>query len=79
VDNFSGRNRRADEVAKRIAAAVAYGPKSKSELVMWLRLKGLRVHGFSTVLVAARINAHERERKNEKIVKALVGNVNGRV
>jgi succinyl-CoA synthetase beta subunit len=79
VDNFSGRNRRADEVAKGIATAVAYGPKSKSELVMWLRLKGLRVHGFSTVLVPARINAHERERKNEKIVKALVGNVNGRV
>jgi hypothetical protein len=64
MDNFDGRNRRAYEVAKRIAAAVAYGPKSECELVVRLRLKGLRVHGFSMVLAPTRINPHEAKRKN---------------
>jgi hypothetical protein len=64
VDNFDGRNRRTDEVPKRIATAVADGPKAEGELVIWVRLKGLRVvHGFSNVLAPTRINAHERKRK----------------
>src|SRR5260370_41681375 len=50
VDNFDGRNRRADEIAEWVAATVADSPKSKSELVVWLRLKGLRVHGISSIL-----------------------------
>jgi len=57
VDNFDGSNRRADKVAKRIAAAVAYGPKSKGELVVWLRLKGLRFHGSS---IAAGADKNQR-------------------
>jgi hypothetical protein len=64
VDNFEGRNRRTDEVPKRIATAVADGPKAEGELVIWLRLKGLRVHGFSNVLAPTRINVRERKRKN---------------
>jgi hypothetical protein len=64
VDSFDGRNRRADKVAKRIAPAVAYGPKSKGELLVWLRLKELRVNGPSMVLAPTRNSAHERKRKN---------------
>jgi hypothetical protein len=64
VDNFDGRNRRTDKAAKGIAPAVAYGAKSKGEIVVWLRLKGLRVHSSSMVPARTRISAHERKSKN---------------
>lgn len=55
MDSFGGGNRRADEVPERVAAAIADGPKAKGELVIWLRLKGIRVHG-KLHYIAAREN-----------------------
>ena len=64
VDNFDGGNRGANEVPERVAAAVADGPKAEGKLVIWLRLKGIRVHGNSSVLLPARMKAHLEMRKN---------------
>src|SRR5258708_38054978 len=64
VDNFDGRNRRAHEIPKKVAAAVAYSPKSEREMVGRVRLKGLRGYGFSLLLAPTRSKAHERKRKN---------------
>src|SRR5260370_36966885 len=63
VDNFDGRNRRAHEVPKKIAAAGAYSPKSEGELGGGVRVERVRGHGFSLLVGATRINAHGPKRQ----------------
>ena len=66
VDNFAGGNRRADEVAERVAAAIANGPKAEGELVIWVRLKGIRVHGKLHCIAASENESTPRDAQELK-------------